>query len=69
VSLPQRREEFVEAVVAELRQLGLGSLAVANLPADSETTPALRAAAKKMVFTCTSDRRTCAGQRETVALL
>ena len=50
VSLPQRQEEFVEAVVAELRQLGVGSLALANLPADSETTPALRAAAKKHGF-------------------
>ena len=50
VSHPQRRAEFVEAVFADLRQLGVGDLALASLPADSATTPALRAAAKKHGF-------------------
>jgi CelD/BcsL family acetyltransferase involved in cellulose biosynthesis len=50
LSHPQRRTEFVEAVFAELRQLKLGSLVLANLPADSATPAALRSAAKKYGF-------------------
>jgi CelD/BcsL family acetyltransferase involved in cellulose biosynthesis len=47
LSHPQRRAEFVDAVFAELRRLRLGNLVLANLPADSATPGALRAAAKK----------------------
>ena len=50
LSRPQRRAEFVEAVFAELHQLGVGSLVLANLPADSATPAALRSAAKKYRF-------------------
>ena len=50
LSRPQRRAEFVEAVFAELHQLGVGSLVLANLPADSATPAALRSAAKKYGF-------------------
>ena len=50
LSLPQRRGEFVDGVLAELHQLGVGSLALASLPADSATPSALRAAAKKYGF-------------------
>lgn len=50
LSHPQRRVEFVDAVFAELRQLGVGSLVLANLPADSATPAALRSAAKKYGF-------------------
>lgn len=47
---PQRRREFVEAVFAELRKAGVGSLVLANLPANSVTSAALRGAAKKYGF-------------------
>jgi CelD/BcsL family acetyltransferase involved in cellulose biosynthesis len=47
---PQRRAEFVEGVLAELRKLKLTSLVLANLPADSSTPVALRSAAKKTGF-------------------
>jgi len=50
LSHPQRRAEFVEAVFAELRQLAVGSLVLASLPADSATPAALRSAAKKYGF-------------------
>jgi len=50
LSRPQRRAEFVEAVFAELHQLGVGRLVLANLPADSATPAALRSAAKKYGF-------------------
>ena len=50
VSHPRRRAEFVEAVFAELRQLGVGSLVLPSLPADSATAAALRPAAKKHGF-------------------
>jgi CelD/BcsL family acetyltransferase involved in cellulose biosynthesis len=50
LSHPQRRAEFVEAVFAELHQLGLGSLVLASLPADSATPAALRSVAKKYGF-------------------
>lgn len=50
LSHPQRRTEFVEAVLAELRQLKMNGLVLANLPADSATPIALRSAAKKHGF-------------------
>lgn len=51
LSRPERRTEFVEAVFAELDQLGVvGGLVLANLPADSATPAALRSAAKKYHF-------------------
>jgi CelD/BcsL family acetyltransferase involved in cellulose biosynthesis len=50
LSHPQRRAEFVDAVFADLHQLGLGNLALASVPADSATPAALRSAAKKYGF-------------------
>ncbi|MGC2557024.1 MAG: GNAT family N-acetyltransferase [Candidatus Sulfotelmatobacter sp.] len=50
LSHPERRAEFVDAVFAELRQLGAGNLVLASLPADSATPAALQAAAKKYGF-------------------
>jgi CelD/BcsL family acetyltransferase involved in cellulose biosynthesis len=50
LSRPQRREEFVEAVLNELRQLKVANLVLANLPADSATPDALRNSAKKYGF-------------------
>jgi len=47
VSHPQRRAEFVEAAFAELRQLKVGSVVLASLPADSATPAAVRVAAGK----------------------
>jgi len=47
VSRPQWRAEFVIAVVDELVNMKIGNLALANLPEDSGTPAALRAAAKK----------------------
>jgi CelD/BcsL family acetyltransferase involved in cellulose biosynthesis len=45
VSHPQRQAEFVDAVFGELHRLGVSSVVLASLPADSATPPALRAAA------------------------
>jgi CelD/BcsL family acetyltransferase involved in cellulose biosynthesis len=50
LSHPQRRAEFVDAVFAELQRLRVSRLVLANLPADSATPAALRAAAKKYGF-------------------
>lgn len=50
VSHPRHRAEFAAAVFAELRQLGVGSLVLPSLPADSATAAALRPAAKKYGF-------------------
>jgi CelD/BcsL family acetyltransferase involved in cellulose biosynthesis len=47
LSHPRRRAEFVESVFAELRELRVANLVLANLPADSATAAVLRAAAKK----------------------
>ncbi len=44
---PQRRPELVEAVFTELRRLNLPMLRLANLPGDSATSRALKAAAHK----------------------
>jgi CelD/BcsL family acetyltransferase involved in cellulose biosynthesis len=50
LSRPQRRAEFVEAVLNELRQLKVSKLVLANLPAGSATSEALRNSAKKYGF-------------------
>lgn len=50
LSRPRRRAEFVEGVFAELHRLKVGSLVLANLPADSATPAALQAAARKYGF-------------------
>jgi CelD/BcsL family acetyltransferase involved in cellulose biosynthesis len=50
LSHPLRRGEFAEGVFAELRRLKVGGLTFANLPADSATSGALQAAAKKYGF-------------------
>jgi CelD/BcsL family acetyltransferase involved in cellulose biosynthesis len=50
LSHPQRRAEFVDAVFAELQQMRISRMVLANLPADSATPSALRAAAKKYGF-------------------
>jgi CelD/BcsL family acetyltransferase involved in cellulose biosynthesis len=42
VSSPKLRQELVARVLAELRMLGMPTLVLANLPADSATTTALR---------------------------
>lgn len=50
LSAPHRRGEFVNAVLAELRKAKLFSTALANLPADSQTSDALRHHAGKHGF-------------------
>ena len=50
LSAARRRTEFVDAVFAELRKLNLGTLVLANLPVDSATPEALRAAARNHGF-------------------
>jgi CelD/BcsL family acetyltransferase involved in cellulose biosynthesis len=50
LSHPQRRAEFVQAVFVELRQLGVGSLVLPSLPAESATPAALRSAGEKYRF-------------------
>jgi CelD/BcsL family acetyltransferase involved in cellulose biosynthesis len=50
LSHPERRGEFVDAVFAELRQMGVKGLVLASLPADSATPAALRSATKKYGF-------------------
>jgi CelD/BcsL family acetyltransferase involved in cellulose biosynthesis len=50
LSHPLRREEFVEAVFAELHQMEVSGVVLASLPADSATPAALQSAAKKYGF-------------------
>lgn len=50
LSHPVRRSEFIGSVFAELQRMGVKSVVFANLPADSATPSALRAAAKKHGF-------------------
>jgi len=52
LSAPQRRGEFVDAVFTELREIKTtaASIALANLPADSQTPEALRDRARKQGF-------------------
>jgi CelD/BcsL family acetyltransferase involved in cellulose biosynthesis len=46
-SRPNRRQQFVDAVLAELRKTGVESLALASIPADSSTVAAIRVAARQ----------------------
>jgi CelD/BcsL family acetyltransferase involved in cellulose biosynthesis len=50
LSEPQRRAEFVDTVFAELRRTKANFMALANLPENSATPAALRAAAEKHGF-------------------
>lgn len=50
LSAPEFREEFIVAVLGELKRRSLASLALANLPADSVTAEALQNHAKKIGF-------------------
>jgi CelD/BcsL family acetyltransferase involved in cellulose biosynthesis len=50
LSRPQRRAEFVGAVLHELRRLRVDNLVLANLPANSQTSDAVRNLAKKYGF-------------------
>lgn len=50
LSRPQMRAQFVGAVLNELRQMKVDNLVLANLPADSATSDALRHSAKKHGF-------------------
>jgi CelD/BcsL family acetyltransferase involved in cellulose biosynthesis len=50
LSRPQRRAEFVDVVLRELRRLKVASLVLANVPADSSSSGALRNSAKKYGF-------------------
>jgi CelD/BcsL family acetyltransferase involved in cellulose biosynthesis len=47
LSSPERRAEFVAAVFAELRQMRVSNIQLANVPVDSATAVALNVAAKK----------------------
>lgn len=47
LSAPSRRAEFVDGVFAELAKIKAGAIALANVPEDSATPDALRAAAEK----------------------
>ncbi len=47
ISVPERRLEFVEAVVDELQRRGIKKMALANLPADSATMTAVSQAATR----------------------
>lgn len=48
LSAPDRRGEFVKAVLAELQESGVHDLFLTNLPRDSATVPALGSAAKRL---------------------
>ena len=52
LSLPERKDAFVDAVFAELRRQGIGSTAFANLPAESSTLEAMRRAARQQRYFC-----------------
>ncbi|HLW85837.1 MAG TPA: GNAT family N-acetyltransferase [Candidatus Sulfotelmatobacter sp.] len=52
VSLPEGRPALVGAVLAELRKQGIGSVALANLPADSTTSGVLRQASRDQGYFC-----------------
>jgi CelD/BcsL family acetyltransferase involved in cellulose biosynthesis len=43
---PEHKKEFVAGVLADLKKLGAGNLTLTNLPADSDTLPALQETAK-----------------------
>jgi CelD/BcsL family acetyltransferase involved in cellulose biosynthesis len=50
ISCPELRQELVGCVLAELRKLGLSTLVLANLPADSATVRALALAADLQAY-------------------
>jgi CelD/BcsL family acetyltransferase involved in cellulose biosynthesis len=50
LSAPAIRAEFVNAIFADLKKIGTGRIALANLPEDSCTEDALRSAAKTCSF-------------------
>jgi CelD/BcsL family acetyltransferase involved in cellulose biosynthesis len=50
LSRPERRPEFVDAVLEQLRQAGMSELSLSNLPADSPTVSALKDAASRHGF-------------------
>jgi CelD/BcsL family acetyltransferase involved in cellulose biosynthesis len=52
LSLPEHKPALVSGILAELRRLGIGSTAFANLPADSTTVPVLRKAARQHRYFC-----------------
>jgi CelD/BcsL family acetyltransferase involved in cellulose biosynthesis len=49
---PEQKEEFLSGVLAELKRLGGRNLTLTNLPADSDTLPALQKTAKKNGYHC-----------------
>jgi CelD/BcsL family acetyltransferase involved in cellulose biosynthesis len=52
LSLPEHKPALVGGILAELRRLGIGSTAFANLPADSTTVSVLRKAARQHRYFC-----------------
>ena len=52
LSVPEHRSDFVGGLFAELRKLGIGEMAFANLPADSATVPAMKQAAARSRYLC-----------------
>jgi CelD/BcsL family acetyltransferase involved in cellulose biosynthesis len=48
--LPEQKRPFLDVILAELRQQGIGSVTLANLPADSSTMAVLEQAAKKQRY-------------------
>jgi CelD/BcsL family acetyltransferase involved in cellulose biosynthesis len=56
ISHPQRRDEFLESVFAELKKLDAGMLRLANLPDDSATVHALKRVASKYGYSIFSRR-------------
>lgn len=49
---PEQKEEFLAGVLAELKKMGARNLALTNLPADSDTLPALQKSAKRNEYHC-----------------
>jgi len=72
LSRPQLRTEFTDAVLAELARTPTSFLALANLPEDSATTGALRAAARRShlrifirpAYLCAQVKLGCGEQRQ-----
>jgi CelD/BcsL family acetyltransferase involved in cellulose biosynthesis len=52
LSLPEHKPALVAGVLAELRKLGIGHVTLTNLPADSNTVAALRAACDQNGYHC-----------------
>jgi CelD/BcsL family acetyltransferase involved in cellulose biosynthesis len=50
LAVPQHRAQFVDTVFAEVGKTAAASMALANLPADSQTTDAIRSKARKHGF-------------------